>query len=194
MRLLEQITKHEMMRRWAIGEVHVDLLSSNSAELYKTLKLLLSQKIELEKEGINRALKYRHLCLIDCIAEDAAWYLAALDITQNEFNRLNTLTVPDLAMVTNNTYKINYGAHIIRQNPDLNPRISNIMNALRKKHRTVQLTGITLLAKNATGPFTIVEGNGRLISLYNILFNEGIALKFAKNDLQVVLAISNEGI
>lgn len=195
MRLIKPIDKHEMLRRWSICEVYVDLFSDlDSLQLKETLHLLYSSDPEKESVAIKRALKEHHLSLINCIPEDTVWYLAALTICKKEFNQLRTLPVPDLAAVTNSTYKIPYGARLISENPVLNPRIAQLIKTLRKGKQYVQFSGITLLAKKTDGPFTIIEGNGRMISLYQVLFNEDRDLKFYNHELQVVLGLSAKDI
>jgi len=193
MELIKQIDKHEMLRRWAISEVYVDLLNDfDSFELEETLFMLLGKDPEKEEEGIKRALKTHHISLVDCLPDDVTWYLALLKINQQEFNLLRSLPVPDLGRVTNNTYKIPYGARIINQKRSLNLRISSIMKNFRKGKQHVQLSGITLLGKGVEGPFTIIEGNGRLISLYQVLFNEQRSISFHNNKLEVVLGLSDK--
>lgn len=194
MKLIREIEKHEMLRRWAIGEVHVEFLNQTH-EVYpqQLLKHLTSGNPDEEKKVIKETLKTHHHSLVRCMPEDAIWYTALLDINQKEFNKLYTLPVPDLAKITNYTYRVAYAAKIIQQSPVLNPRIDEIKNAFVRNKNEVQLSGITLLANTIDGPFTVIEGNGRLISLYQLhFFNQQPVIN--DQHLEVVIGFSDQGI
>ncbi|SDM27261.1 hypothetical protein SAMN05421820_103376 [Pedobacter steynii] len=188
------VSRHEMLRLWAIGEVYVELLNpENKATANKALDLLNSKAPLLEKEGIEQVLKSHHWSLIDFIPKDTVWYRAVLEVNKFEFNKLNTLPVADLARITNNTFRLAYAATIVVKRPDLNPRINGIINAMKKRRQEVQFSGITLLAKGIDGPYTILEGNGRLISLYHLEFIE--KLKISDNgEIEVLIGLSEFGI
>jgi hypothetical protein len=101
--------------------------------------------------------------------------------------------VADLARITNNTFRLAYAATIVKKRPDLNDRISSIIEAMKKEENEVQLSGITLLAKDIDGPYTILEGNGRLIGLYHLEFIEKIN-KVPIAGIDVVIGFSDLGI
>lgn len=193
MRLNRKIDQHEMLRRWAIGEVYVELCLNENADFTDTLKRLYSKDFKSEKEAIDQTLKTHHLSLLDCINKDVVWYNATLKIAKPEFDKLYTLPVPDLARITNYTYKVSYAASIIQMKPGLNSRIDHIIASFKEGRNNVQLSGITLLAKNIDGPYTIVEGNGRLISLYQLHFLEKQNV-IAENEIEVVIGLSEFGI
>lgn len=180
-----------MLRRWAIAEVHVEYLNSiNEAPAQETLRLLYSTDPIMEGKGIKRSLKMHHLSLVDCLPSDVVWYLAKLELKQSEFDQLYTLPVFDLAQITNNTYKVSYAAKITQQKPLLNPRISAISEAFKSDPKSVQLSGMIVLAQGIDGPYTIIEGNGRLISLYSFLFLDENS--FPLNDpIEVVIGFSD---
>lgn len=194
MRIMKAIGRQEMLRLWAIGEVYVELLDpKNQVTATRALELLNSNDTVLEKEGIEMTLKYRHRCLIDFIPKDILWYSAILEVNKSEFNKLNTLPVADLARITNNTFRLAYAANIVMKKPDLNPRVNGIITAMKKGRQGVQFSGITLLAKEVSGPYTILEGNGRLISLYHWEFIE--KLKIINNsEIEVVIGLSDLGL
>lgn len=194
MKLIERIEKQEMLRLWAIGEVYVELLNlENQSFAREVLSLLMSGDKQLEKDGIDRILKDHHWSLIEFIPKDTAWYRARLEVNRTEFNKLNTLPVADLARITNNTFRLAYAATIVRKRPDLNERISSIIETMKKEENEVQLSGITLLAKGIDGPYTILEGNGRLIGLYYLEFIEKIN-KVPMAGIDVVIGFSDFGI
>lgn len=192
MKQIRKIKEHEVLRRWAIGEVYVEYLNATNEDYpQETLRLLHSNDEALQKLGIRRSLKEHHLSLVDCLPSDVSWYLAALELKQSEFDRLKTLPVLDMAMITNHTYKVSYAANHMDQITYLNPRISQIKNAFRSDRDQVQLLGITVLARNFEGPFTIIEGNGRLISLHSLIFLER-DYTLSDDYIEVVLGISDE--
>lgn len=194
MKLTELIDKHEMLRLWAIGEVYVDLLNPEKSKTGKeTLTLLNARNIILERKGIERALKNHHWSLIEFIPEDTVWYKGVLEVNRPEFYKLNTLPVEDLARITNNTFRVAYAASIVIKKPDLDQRISGIINAMKKGREEVQFLGITLLANETNGPYTILEGNGRLISLYYLEFIEKLKI-CPEGQIEVVLGLSVAGI
>ena len=194
MELIRKIKKHEMLRRWAIGEVYVEYLSSINEEIpQETLRLLNSGSPGLERKGIKRSLKGHHLSLVDCLPSDVSWYLAKMELNQPELNKLYTLPVPELAKITNFTYRVPYAAKIVQNIPSLNTRVTGIIDAFKSDASQVQLSGITFLAKQVEGPYTIIEGNGRTIGLYNTLFLEKIKV-IKGNHIEVVLGLSEEEI
>jgi hypothetical protein len=194
MKLIERIEKQEILRLWAIGEVYVELLNlENQRAAREVLNLLISGDKKLEKGGIDRVLKDHHWSLIEFIPKDTVWYRARLEVNRTEFNKLNTLPVADLARITNNTFRLAYAATIVKKRPDLNDRISSIIEAMKKEENEVQLSGITLLAKDIDGPYTILEGNGRLIGLYHLEFIEKIN-KVPIAGIDVVIGFSDLGI
>lgn len=194
MKLIEVIDKHEMLRLWAIGEVYVELLNAENQVIAKEVLTLLNTKDKaLERQGIDKILKDQHWSLIGFIPEDTVWYKAILEVNRSEFNKLNTLPVADLARVTNNTFRLAYAANIMIKKTDLNDRISGIINTMKKEKGEVQLSGITLLAKGINGPYTILEGNGRLISLYHFEFIEKIKI-IPNGQIEIVLGLSDSGI
>lgn len=191
MKQIRKIKEHEMLKRWAIAEVYVEHLNSiNEDRPGETLRLLHSNNEALQKLGIGRALKDHHLSLVDCLPSDITWYLAELELKQQEFDRLYTLPVPDLAKITNDTFQVSSAAKNIAQNAHLNTRILEIREAFKLDRKKVQLSGITLLAKDFKGPYTIIEGNGRLISLYSLLFLEENRVLFADH-ISIVIGISD---
>lgn len=192
--LIERINKQEMMRCWAVGEVCGEFLNAlNEGPLKQVLAWLKSGNLELERKAIFSVLKSHHLSLLDFIPEDTQWYKALLMVDKISFNQLNVLPVRELAAISNYTYRVCYAANILRKNPELNERISYIAETMRDNNRPVQLSGITLFAKNQKGPYTIIEGNGRLISLYIIQLLEDRNI-IENGWIEVVLGISEAGL
>lgn len=193
MRLLTKIKRHEMLRRWAIAEVFVEYLGAmNEVVPQQILELLYSGDLSKEQEGINRTLKPHHLSLVGCLPDDVSWYIGKLEVTVTEFNLLNTLPVPEFGEMTKHTYHVADAAKLLHNNQKLDLRINEIKQAVKIRKENVQWLGITLVASNVDGPFVIVEGNGRLISLYQILFLENSQHSF-NGEIEVVIGITKKG-
>lgn len=192
MKLIRKIKKHEMLRRWAIAEVYVmynDVI--NEAAPQHLLRLLHSNEVDLEHVGIRESLKPHHLSLINCLPEKIFWYVALLEMTRNEFDKLNTLRVPEFEKITEYSCKVADAAIKLCENPNLNIRINNIKQNLISESKAMQWLGLTLISRGIDGPFVVVEGNGRLISLYQLMFLEKES-DFSNYQLEVVLGISEE--
>ncbi|WP_316747207.1 hypothetical protein [Pedobacter gandavensis] len=192
MRLIKKINHHEMLRRWAIAEVYVEHLDSIDETIPQDmLQLLHSNDTDLEKEGIIRSLKPHHLSLMDCLPTDVSWYMADLEVKLEEFNKLQTIGVEGFARMTNDSYLVADAAKTLQRNRGMDLRIDGIKQALKAGSNKIQWLGITLLASGIEGPFTIVDGNGRLISLYQLLFLENNQ-RLLNSQMEVVLGISAE--
>lgn len=181
-----------MLRRWAIAEVYVEYLDVINENIpQELLQLLHSKDTKLEEEGISKALKPHHESLVDCLPTEVSWYLAGLEITLEELNKLQTIGVDGFARMTNDSYLVADAAKTLQRDPDQDLRIKGIKQALKTGTSAVQWMGITLLASRIEGPFTIVDGNGRLISLYQLLFLENNQ-RWLNSEMEVVLGISAE--
>ncbi|WP_222538853.1 hypothetical protein [Pedobacter polysacchareus] len=192
MRLIRKIKKQEMMRRWAISEVYVEHMATMSEAIpQRLLQLLYSNEMSFVKEGIYSVLKPQHLSLLNCLPTKVTWYLAGLELTIQEFNKLQTLRVPEFEEISNNTCQLSDAAKQLYQYPYSNTRIAEIKQAAKNGSKALQWTGITLLSCGRAGPFVIIEGNGRLISLYQLLFLEKHS-NLKNCELEVVLGISEE--
>lgn len=190
MKLIQKVDQHEMLRRWAIGEVYREYLNAvNEDRPKEILALLNSGDLRSEAQGIKESLKTLHFILIDCLPPDISWHLVELEVNVAEFDRLLNLPIPELAQITKGKYRLSEASDMVFKNPGLNPRITEILNSFRADKTHVQLSGITLLAKDEHGPFTLIEGNGRLISLYHLHFTEGINI-IESGKLEVIMGFS----
>lgn len=164
MKLIEKIDRHEVLRRWAVGEVYSEFFNpvyeSNRQE---TLAMLLSGSQYLEKEGINNVLELKQ-GLVDSISLYINWYKALLEINKSDLDMVYTLQLPGWEKNTEGSYLIADAARNIKEVPYLDTRVTGIYRALKNKE--VKLEGITLLAVDKVGPYVAVEGTGRLTSIY----------------------------
>ena len=164
MKLIEKIDRHEVLRRWAVGEVYsqffTPLYESNRQE---TLAMLLSGSRYLEKEGIDNVLELKQ-GLVDSISLYINWYRAYLEINKSDLDLVYTLQLPGWERSTEGSYLIADAARNIQQVPYLDARVTGIYRALKNKE--VKLDGITLLAVDKVGPYVAVEGTGRLTGIY----------------------------
>lgn len=164
MKLIEKIDRHEVLRRWAIGEVYSQFFNpSHESDRQNTLDMLSSGSRYMEREGIDTVLEFKQ-GLVDSISLYINWYKALLEINKSDLDMVYTLQLPGWERNTEGSYLISDAAKNIQQVPYLDPRVTSIYKALKSKE--VKLEGITLLAVDKVGPYVAVEGTGRLTSIY----------------------------
>lgn len=164
MKLIEKINRHEVLRRWAVGEVYSQFFNPlyESSRL-ETLAMLQSGNQFLEKEGIDNVLELKR-GLVDSISIHINWYKALLEINKSDLDLVYTLQLPGWDRNTDGSFLISDAARNILQLPSLDNRVTQIYRAIRKNQ--VKMEGITLLAVDKIGPYVAVEGTGRLTSIY----------------------------
>lgn len=90
MKLIEKIDRHEVLRRWAIGEVYSEfyrpLYNSGREE---TMDMLLSGNHYLEKEAIAQVLEFKQN-LVDSMSLHIKWYSAMLEINKSDLDLVYT--------------------------------------------------------------------------------------------------------
>lgn len=164
MKLIEKIDRHEVLRRWAIGEVYSEFFNPRyESGREETMKMLFSGNRYLEREGIDIVLEFKQ-SLVDSISLYVKWYKAILEINRSDLDMVYTLQLPGWERNTEGSYLVADAAKNINEIPFLDTRVTGIYNAL--KDREVKLQGITLLAVDKIGPYVAVEGTGRLTSIY----------------------------
>jgi hypothetical protein len=186
MKLIEKIDRHEVLRRWAVGEVYSQffnpLYESNREE---TLAFLLSGNHYLEREGIDNVLELKQ-GLVDSISLHINWYKASLELNKSDLDLVYTLQLPGWERNTEGSFLIADAARKIQQVPHLDPRVTSIYRALKNKE--VKMEGITLLAVDRIGPYVAVEGTGRLTSIYMTQYLDHLKL-LDKDEVEVTLGI-----
>lgn len=164
MKLIEKIDRHEVLRRWAIGEVYSEFFNPlYESGREETMKMLFSGNRYLEREGIDIVLEFKQ-SLVDSISLYVKWYKAILEINKSDLDMVYTLQLPGWERNTDGSYLVADAAKNINEMPFLDPRVTGIYNAL--KDSEIKLQGITLLAVDKIGPYVAVEGTGRLTSIY----------------------------
>lgn len=164
MKIVEKIDRHEVLKRWAIGEVYSEFFNP-AYEFHRadTLAMLQSGSRYLEAEGIDLVLELKQV-LVDSLSQYIKWYKAILEINKSDLDMVYTLQLPGWERNTEGSYLIADAARNIRQLPYLDKRVSGIYEAF--KNQEARLEGITLLAVDKIGPYVAVEGNGRLTAIY----------------------------
>ncbi|WP_442587763.1 hypothetical protein ACSBL2_17095 [Pedobacter sp. AW31-3R] len=164
MKIIERIDRHEVLKRWAIGEVYSEFFNP-AYEFYRadTLAKLQSGSRYLESEGIELVLELKQV-LVDSLSQYIKWHKAILEINKSDLDMIYTLQLPGWERNTNGSFLIADAARNIHHFPNLDKRVSGIYQALKKNE--VKLEGITLLAVDKIGPYVAVEGNGRLTGIY----------------------------
>ena len=186
MKLIEKIDRHEVLRRWAVGEVYSEFFNPlYESRREETLSMLLSGSNVLEKEGIDNVLELKQ-GLVDSISLYINWYRAFLELNKSDLDMVYTLQLPGWERCTAGSFLIADAARKIREVPYLDPRVTSIYKSLKNKQ--VKLEGITLLAVDKIGPYVAVEGTGRLTSIYMAQHLEHLDL-LDNNRLEITLGL-----
>ena len=184
MKIIREITFQEMLRRFAIGEVFSDFYRAPSNESRnETLQLLESGKHSQETEGIERVLSGRHF-LVKSLPQETKWYLAKLPITLDNFLAIQTINDSGWVNHSGGTQKLIDAAINLRDAPGKDIRVDSIVSAF--KQGNVEMRGITLMGQSENGPYTIAEGNGRLVAVYLCCVDEQSS-PICKSEIEVVL-------
>ncbi|MGB3346122.1 MAG: hypothetical protein WBA71_02545 [Candidatus Humimicrobiia bacterium] len=188
MNIISEISRHEMTRRWAIGEVNSQFFCFKDQTMREeTLAWLKSGDPIKEENGIKR----HHVCrghFINSIPLDTRWFLASLPIVEDEFNKLRTIKDNNgWNKYSSGSYLFCDAANYLIKNLDVDQRIKSIIN--RPRDRNIESTGITLISKNKKGPYIIAEGTARLVAIYYHCILKGIKL-FENNTIEVVVGVS----
>jgi hypothetical protein len=187
MTIIRQASRHEMLLRFAIGEVNSRFAFANRQERLRTLGLLTSGDPTLEVEGIERQLQQRR-AFLDSIPDDTIWSFARLGLSEQDFGRLRTIREDGWINLTGGTQRLVDAADLIGKQPSRDPSIASVVSAC--KEGRLELRGVTVLTMNDSGPFTIVEGHARLIALY-LCCIVSASSPHCSEDLEVVSGLSN---
>ena len=176
-----------MLRRFAIGEVYSEFYDSpTDRHRQESFCLLTSGNSESEIEGIKRVLA-RRAEYVNSVPDGTRWYLAKLTISEKSFSDLRTINEPEWVRRSRGTKKLIDAAFFIRDCKGLDQRIDSIISGFKKSQ--VEMVGITLFGSTREGPFTIVEGTGRLIAVFLCYIAELSSLS-SHDELEVVLGLS----
>lgn len=171
MKIIKEISKHEVLKRWAIGELDSEFFKAgNTIDKLEMLSMLISENEAVEVAAVEQILIFKQE-LVNALDPELKWYLATLELNQLEMDAILTLDVPEWDLISRSTYQLSEAAKNIFENPSLDLRITGILNGL--KNSRVQLKGITLLSEDVEGPYMAIEGNARLTAIYihNLLKN-----------------------
>ena len=183
----KKVDKHEMARRFAIGEVNSGFFFSQDAtDKQKTLQLLVSGDFELECFGIQNHRRTRgHF--VDTLPKDTEWHLARLRLSEDEFVRLRTVADDGWRKYTNGSLKLIDAATFLQTNPKVDSRVTAMIAACDQGR--IELCGITLFGITLDGPLTIVEGTARLVALY-LTCVKAMSCPLNLQDIEVILGLS----
>lgn len=187
MKIIQEVTFHEMLKRFAIGETYSDFFRSTDGCREEMLRLLKSGDQDQEKTGIHRVLEGRKP-LVECLRQcGAEWHLARLPVNIDEFSAIQTFPDSGWNSHSRGTQKLIDAAINLRDAPGTDGRVDKIVSAF--KRGGVEMQGITLLGHSVEGPFTVVEGNGRLVAVYLCCVTEQSS-PTCQSDIDVVLGIT----
>jgi len=187
MKIIKNITAHEMARRFALGEVHSRFFFPHEESVeQETIQFLTSGDYTLERRGIERHWK-SHGPFVDSLPKDTDWHLAKLNLSEDEFSIFHTVNVDGWIRYTNRSLKLIDAAIYLQANPGCDQRVDAIISAFKKNQ--FEFTGITLFGQKMEGPLTIVEGTARLVALYLNCFQKNIRA-LCDEEIQVVIGLS----
>ncbi len=188
MKIIREITFHEMLRRFAVGETFSEFYKAPNDEHRKeTLRLLKSGEQNQENEGIHRALERRGSVVNSLFQLRAKWYLANLPVTHDQFSVIQTFPDPNWIRYSGGTRKLIDAAIYLRDVSRKDVRIDEIVSAFNRGD--VEMQGITLIGQSEEGPFIIAEGNGRLVAVYLCCVDEQ-SNPICQSEIEVVLGIT----
>jgi hypothetical protein len=184
MKIIREITYREMLRRFAIGETYSNFYNPpNNEYREESLRLLKSGEQIKENEGIKRVLMGREP-LIKSFPQDTKWYLAVLPITIDFFSAIKTINDSGWVGHSGGSQKLIDAAINLRDKTRNDARVDAIVSAF--KQGKVEMQGITLVAESKKGPFTVAEGNGRLVAVY-LCCIDGKNDSICENEIEFVL-------
>jgi hypothetical protein len=185
--VLRKVDRHEMARRFAVGEVHSGFFfSQDEINKQETLQLLTSGDRGLECLGIQNHRKTRGP-FVDSLPGDTEWFLARLRLSEDEFVRLRTVNVDGWIKYTNGSLGLIDAAIFLQANPDVDPRVTAVVSAC--KQGRIELCGITLFGRTMDGPLTIVEGTARLVALYLTCVQQ-VLCPLCIEEIKIILGLS----
>lgn len=188
MKIIQEITFHEMLRRFAIGEVFSEFYDTPTDEhRNKTLLLLKSGEQNNEIEGIKRSL-VRRRCILQSFPQEAKWYIANLPVTRDQFSAIKIFPNEKWADYSGESHKLIDAATKLRDAPGKDKRVDAIVSAF--KQGNVEMQGITLMCQSEEGPFTIAEGNARLVAVYLCCMDKQ-AGPDCQDELEIVFGLSS---
>lgn len=189
MNIISEIERHEMERRWAIGEVYSKIFHSEDPVLRKeTLALLESGDRIKEEEGIRRHQCRNRGIYINSIPQDTEWFLASLPIIESEFRKFKTIKDKNWYKYSDESYLFLDAANHLIKNPCEDTRVTSIIEKLID--RKVEMMGITFISEIKNGSYYIIaEGTARLVAIYYHCILNGVKL-FEDNTIEVVLGVS----
>ncbi len=189
MKIIREITFHEMLRRFAVGEVrsYSFYKAPNDEHRKESLCLLMSGEQDQEHEGIHRVLEGRRSVVNNLLQLRLKYYLANLPITHSQFSVIKTYNDRNWVRYSGGTRKLIDAASYLRDAPGEDNRVDKIISAF--KRGDIEMQGITLVKESETGFFTIFEGNARLVAVYLCCVDEQSS-PICKSEVEVVLGIS----
>lgn len=164
LRVLRRQSFHEVQRRWALGELQSQFFPSDDREVIAETRGLLESPRRVDQEtGLARHRVTRGE-YIRSLPADTEWSIARLDCGDPGIGRFRTIDVPGWRRLTGGTLLVADAARAIAETPGLDPRVEGIWESLESDR--FESIGLTLIGRGGAGPFTVVEGTGRLVSVY----------------------------
>lgn len=191
----------EMRRRFALAEIdsivftQTDTAPLNAKHLIKEEKerlrnMLLSNNsrdvCNAISEHVHGGFIYQNI-IVPRMVKD--WYIAHLDATLDEFKQLRVIRTPFWECLSNYTYDLTIAANNPKTRVKV-PRIEEIISILLNGG-PINLTGITLICEEGEktgGPWEIVEGHARLVTIF-LQLNGYLTTQYKYKEIEVVLGV-----
>ena len=191
----------EMRRRFALAEIDSNVFKQENTAILNGKHLTGEEKERLRNmlmsnnpqdvcnsisEHVHGGYVYRNIIAPKMVKY---WYVAQLDATLDEFKRLRVIRTPFWGCLSKDTYELTIAA----TNPMTRmkvPRIEEIISMVLNGG-SINLTGITLICaegEKTVGPWTIVEGHARLITIY-LQLNGDLPIRYKSKEIEVVLGV-----
>jgi len=201
MKNFREIGVREMRRKFALAEIDSDVFKQENTAILNGKHLTRKEKERLRRmlssknsqdvcdaisEHVHGEFVYRNIIVPKMVKE---WYVADLDATVDEFKRLRVVDTEFWSFLSNGSCELAMAA----KNPMTRvkiPRIEGIISTVLDGD-SINLTGITLMcakAEKTGGPWTVVEGHARLVTIY-LQLNGDLPIRYKSKEIEVVLGV-----
>lgn len=187
MEIIRKINYSEVLHRWAIGETKSKRFKNPNSE--QNIILLKSSDPNEIIKGINAQL-YPRRYLLNSLPVNTKWYLSFMPIIPEEFLKMFNIMAPGWDKLSNQTYKLIDTVDYLIKYPEKSKEISEGFKKTPNINEDFQI-GITLLAKSLDGPYTIIEGNSRMVALcYHYVIKKKKC--YNTNKIELVIGITDD--
>lgn len=167
MRVGAQISAHEMLLRWARGELESGFFLTQFFDRDIVRGLLYSADAEKQDQGLNQ-LRFARGHILQRLPRDTEWRLAEIDFTPEEFASIRTINPdPDWRLLTGGSYQLVDACDRLHSGAAFDERIPAMLQRFEAVGEVAhEVRGITLVARSTASQSMVIEGHGRLVARY----------------------------